>query len=128
MEKSILLVDNSLVIRKVLTRFIRESPLKDACIHEAENGADALSLLADVQVDLIFLDLNMPVMDGFQFLEELKKYPQLASTKVIVCSTEGGPGIESKLSELGVEKILLKPIKPPAFSEVVDYYLKDSGS
>jgi len=125
MEKSILVVDNSLVIRKVITKLLRQGPLSDACIHEAENGADALALLADVQVDFVFLDLNMPVMDGFQFLEELKKYPQLASTEVIVCSTEGGPGILEKLKAVGVERNVLKPIKPDAFNAMVEDLVKE---
>jgi CheY-like chemotaxis protein len=76
----------------------------------AINGLQALSLLADnkLKVDIILLDLNMPVMNGFEFLRVRKERAAIAQIPVIVHSTTIDPGIQKKLKELEVLDVLSK--------------------
>jgi len=118
--KDILIVDNSLVIRKVISKLIEETDLKGSTVHQAENGKDALECLASHDPSIIFLDLNMPEMNGFEFLESFKDDERFESTSIIVVSTEGDPERDRQLTEMGIAGKLVKPIKPAMFKELVE--------
>lgn len=83
--KQILVVDDSAVIRKVATRILEGMRFQTA---EAEDGRKALSACSFLMPDAILLDWNMPVMDGFEFLRELRKMPGGGKPKVVFCTTE----------------------------------------
>jgi two-component system chemotaxis response regulator CheY len=98
MAFNVLVVDDSAVMRSMIVRTLRMSgvPIKE--IHEAANGRDALSVLAEHWVDLALVDINMPVMNGEQLIEEVRKDPIMRDLSVIVVSTES--------SEARIERIL----------------------
>lgn len=74
----------------------------------AENGEKALEILKNAVVDVVITDLKMPVMDGFELLERLKRdHPQ---TRVIVMSMLDGPEVHERLKRLGVNRFLEKPL------------------
>ena len=125
MRNNILIVDNSLVIRKVLKRMLQETSLKDNSIHEASDGAEALEYLDLNSVDIVFLDINMPVMDGIEFLEEIQSKDYRDNLKIIVVSTEGSGERDKQLQDLGIVAKVLKPIRQENLTETVEQVCKN---
>lgn len=118
MDKSILLVDDDKICN-----FINEVTLSKMGIakevHTALNGQDALDLIngyfqGDKALpDVIFLDLNMPIMDGFQFIEAFKRldFPKKDKILIIVLTSSVNPVDIKRAKELGIEHYLTKPVK-----------------
>ncbi len=76
----------------------------------AENGKKALEMLNTASFDLVITDLKMPVMDGFELLEQMKQMKRKRpGTRVMVMSFLGGPGVSERLNDLGVRTIIEKP-------------------
>lgn len=82
-------------------------------LQQAFNGEQALERLVmnEVNPDVIFLDLNMPVMNGIQCLEQIKTNPQLASIPVIIYTTTADPSVISKVISMGAAQFYTKPEK-----------------
>ncbi|MDB5571407.1 MAG: two-component system response regulator [Hyphomicrobiales bacterium] len=104
--KHILIVDDSSVIRKVARRMIEGMQFE---ITEAENGQTALEACHDRMPDAILLDWNMPVMDGLQFLRELRRMPEGASPKVVFCTTENDVAHIARAIHAGADEYIMKP-------------------
>lgn len=79
---------------------------------EASNGADALARLRQQPVDLVFLDLHMPGIDGIQTLEAIRRTPAHAGLPVIVVSADNDGEMVSRALALGVSDYLIKPLTP----------------
>jgi two-component system chemotaxis response regulator CheY len=112
MNCNVLIVDDSTILRTAIRKVVRLAGVEDDRIHEAANGREALELLETLWVDLVLLDLNMPVMDGEQFATELRKNPDLADVAVVVVSTEGNADRLKRMRDLGVMETLRKPFEP----------------
>jgi two-component system chemotaxis response regulator CheY len=112
MSCNVLIVDDSPILRMAIRKVVRLAGIEEDRIHEAGNGREALDVLETVWVDLVLLDLNMPVMDGEQFAIELKKNPDLADVAVVVVSTEGNRDRLQRMRDLGVMETLRKPFEP----------------
>jgi two-component system chemotaxis response regulator CheY len=67
-----LIVDDSSVMRKIVERSLRQAGLELLVVHEAGSGTEGLELLKTKQVDLILSDINMPAMDGLEFLRQVR--------------------------------------------------------
>ena len=104
--KQILVVDDSAVIRKVATRILEGMRFQTA---EAEDGRKALSACSFLMPDAILLDWNMPVMDGFEFLRELRKMPGGARPKVVFCTTENDVAHIARAMHAGADEYIMKP-------------------
>jgi two-component system chemotaxis response regulator CheY len=102
----ILVVDDSAVIRKVARRILE---LQGFEVDEAENGSKALDCCAEAMPDAVLLDWNMPVMDGIQFLRELRKTPEGARPKVVFCTTENDVSQIARAVHAGADGYILKP-------------------
>jgi two-component system, chemotaxis family, chemotaxis protein CheY len=102
----ILVVDDSAVIRKVARRILERLGFE---VDEAENGRKALDCCAENMPDAVLLDWNMPVMDGIQFLRELRKTPEGARPKVIFCTTENDVSQIARAVHAGADGYILKP-------------------
>lgn len=112
MSCNVLIVDDSGVLRSAIRKVVRLAGVEDDRIHEASNGREALEVLETVWIDLVLLDLNMPVMDGEQFATELRKNPDLADVAVVVVSTEANRDRLQRMRDLGVIEMLRKPFAP----------------
>ncbi|MCI5066674.1 response regulator [bacterium] len=121
---SFLLVDDSSIVRKSLKKTFALTDLEISEIHEATNGQEALEVLNSEWVDLVFLDVNMPVMNGIEFMEALVANDELKDTQVIVVSTEGSQERLDRLKELGVVGYLRKPFAPEELVEKVNEILR----
>jgi two-component system chemotaxis response regulator CheY len=104
--KQVLVVDDSIVIRKVARRILEGLSFE---IMEAENGQDALKACARRMPDAILLDWNMPVMDGMQFLRELRRRPDGGGPKVIFCTTENDVAHIARAVNAGADEYIMKP-------------------
>jgi two-component system, chemotaxis family, chemotaxis protein CheY len=90
MSISVLVVDDSSTIRKIIQRCIQQAGLGVTEICEAGNGQEALDLLAQRPVDLVLTDINMPRMDGLQLLSAIRQSPERGSVPVLMITTEAG--------------------------------------
>lgn len=118
MAISILIIDDSSVMRKVLRKALSLTSLEIASIDEAKNGQDALDQISQKRPSLIFLDINMPIMNGIEFMHAAKK-AELA-IPVIVVSTEGSDDRKKELEELGIRAYLRKPISPEMLADCIN--------
>lgn len=108
MSKTVLVVDDSRVSRMMLSKMIN---MIDAgwTIVEAEDGQQAVEKATAASPDLIVMDINMPVMDGFQAIEILR--PQLPDTTMILLSANIQSSSQARAESLGVH-FIAKPITP----------------
>lgn len=109
MATSVLIVDDSAVSRSIVIRSL--PPDWDVAITQASNGCEALAALSEKPHKVVLLDLNMPVMDGYQFLEAVQR-SALAMPIVIVLSGDVQPRAQARVKELGASAFVRKPIRP----------------
>ena len=128
MALKILLVDDSAIVRKVVIRTLGLTNIEVGEVFQAENGLQALEILKSTWVDLIFLDINMPVMNGMEFMEKLRVDEDLKDIPVIVVSTEGSKERIRRLEELGIWIYLRKPVTPETLTQAVAEILKEGGA
>lgn len=112
MNCNVMIVDDSRLLRTAIRKVVRLAGIENDRIHEAGNGREALDILEMVWVDLVLLDLNMPVMDGEQFAQELRQHPDLHDLAVVVVSTESNLDRLQRMRDLGVVESLRKPFEP----------------
>lgn len=116
---SVLVVDDSAINRLVIIEYLK---VKDIDIIEAEDGEQALQKIESEKPDIILLDLIMPVMDGFEVLEILKKQENKIPIIVITAYLKGNTFQRCK--ELGAKAFINKPIKVQELykllSEIID--------
>jgi two-component system, chemotaxis family, chemotaxis protein CheY len=104
--KQVLVVDDSTVIRKVAKRILEGMNFQTI---EAEDGRKALTACGYLMPDAILLDWNMPVMDGFEFLHELRKMPGGLRPKVVFCTTENDVAHIARAIHAGADEYIMKP-------------------
>jgi two-component system chemotaxis response regulator CheY len=104
--KTCLVVDDSSVIRKVARRILEDL---DFNVEEAADGQEALDLCRTAMPDSIFLDWNMPVMDGLEFLKALRAEEGGAEPKVVFCTTENDVAHIAKAMRAGANEYIMKP-------------------
>jgi two-component system chemotaxis response regulator CheY len=120
MAYNILVVDDSAVTREVLTRTLKLAGIPVGEIFHAGNGEEALRVLDEHWADMVFTDINMPVMDGLQFVEELHKRPDWERLPVIVVSTEGSKSRMDDLEKMGISGYIRKPFTPEQIAEMIE--------
>jgi two-component system chemotaxis response regulator CheY len=104
--KSCLIVDDSAVIRKVARRILEGLSFR---ISEAEDGEQALAACKSEMPDAVLLDWNMPVMDGYEFLTQLRSLPEGHAPKVIFCTTENDIAHIARAMHAGADEYIMKP-------------------
>jgi two-component system chemotaxis response regulator CheY len=109
MALKVLLVDDSAVMRKMITRTLRQAGIDLGEVLEASNGVEALEVLTGHVVDLILCDWNMPEMDGLTFLKEARKQYQ---TPVVMLTTESSQEKISEAMAAGANAYISKPFTP----------------
>jgi len=119
MEYNVIIVDDSPSMRKIMLKTIRMSGFPVKNLLEAENGEEALDKCQESWVDIIITDINMPVMDGLQFIEHLQRDEVLHSVPVVVVSSDGREPVIEKAKTLGVVQYLKKPFQPETIAEVL---------
>jgi CheY-like chemotaxis protein len=127
--KNVLLVDDDSVSNFISTKTLERMAIADD-IHTALNGEQALDLFSGYYrdtnslPDVILLDLNMPVMDGFDFLKAFKQLdlPTRDSITIIVVSSSMHPDDIRQAKELGANGYMSKPVTTQGLTEALEAY------
>lgn len=104
-----LIVDDSSVMRKIVERTLRQGGLELELVLEASNGKEGLDLLQKQKVDLILSDINMPSMDGLEFLRQLRSRDLAPGTPVVMITTEGSEEHVKQAIQAGAQGYIRKP-------------------
>jgi two-component system, chemotaxis family, chemotaxis protein CheY len=124
MGYNVLITDDSMIIRKMISKTLNISGLDIGEIYFAENGREALKQLKENWIDIIFADINMPEMNGIEMIEEMRKEDLLSSIPVVIISTERSRERIETLKAMGIKAYLRKPFVPEEFSRVVRELLR----
>ena len=117
MDSDILVVDDSAAIRKILTRVLRQTGMAIQTLHEAGDGQEAMSVMAEHRIDLVLSDINKPKMDGLQLLASLKASAQWHDIPVVMITTEGGETKVAEAVRLGAAGYVRKPFTADQIKE-----------
>lgn len=109
MPVDVLIVDDSAAIRKILQRVLTQANLGVGKVIEAADGREAMEAVKAQPVGLILSDINMPNMDGLQFLGELRSHDQWKQVPVLMISTEGSQTKVMEAVQLGAQGFVRKP-------------------
>ena len=112
-----LVTDDSKLARKVLKKSLCEY-VSEEHIREASNGLEALKVLLQEQLDVVFLDLTMPVMDGYETIPKLLDIKP--DIKIVVVSADIQERAKEKVLALGATMHVEKPIKPPKMKAILE--------
>ncbi|HTZ18216.1 MAG TPA: response regulator [Dissulfurispiraceae bacterium] len=104
--RRVLVVDDSLSVRKYITSFLNARKLKT---YSAANGNEALKVLQETEVDLIITDLEMPVMHGYEFVSRIRSSDRFKEIPIIVLTSRSTGKHKEKALELGADEYLVKP-------------------
>jgi len=119
MSYKILVVDDSDIIRAVIKKTLGMSGLEIGTVYEASNGQEALKTLKEEWIDIVFTDINMPVMNGIEFVKKLSQDNLLATVPVVVISTERRQARIEELNNLGIKAYINKPFRPENFRSTI---------
>lgn len=119
MAFNVLIVDDSSSMRSVIKKTLVISGFDIGQIFEAGNGREALDVLDKQWADIILTDIHMPDMDGLSFLKELQKDEVVATTRVVVVTTDSREDRIEELKELGVNAWIKKPFRPEEIKKVL---------
>jgi two-component system, chemotaxis family, chemotaxis protein CheY len=108
MAWTILIVDDSSLVRSQLRNALE---LKGARVVEAENGSQGLWRARENVVDLVVVDIHMPVMDGIRMVEEMRKLPEYATTPIFILTSDAASSRAEEGKRAGANAWILKPVK-----------------
>jgi two-component system, chemotaxis family, chemotaxis protein CheY len=114
-----LIIDDSSVMRKIVERSLRQAGVELSKVFEAGNGAEALVVIGKEQVDLILCDINMPVMDGLEFVKALATVENAKGVPVVMITTEGSENHVVQALSAGARGYIRKPFTPEQVKEHV---------
>jgi len=118
--KNIVIADDSALARMFIRRCLEIAGLGDANFYEASDGNEAIQKMKEVAADLLVTDLTMPNMNGIELMRRITASPRLSRTPVLVVTSAGNEEQRKELLELGVTRILSKPISPPMLVEAIN--------
>jgi two-component system chemotaxis response regulator CheY len=109
-----LIVDDSAMMRKVVERALRQAGVNLTDVVQANNGVEALTMLreaasSDSAFDLIFSDINMPMMDGLEFIEQRKQEGLAPGVPIVMITTEGSTPMVMRALAAGANGYICKP-------------------
>ncbi len=114
-----LIVDDSRTIRMMLKKFLLAEGFND--LFEAGDGSEALAKLKEVgPVDLALVDWNMPVMDGLDFVKNLRSSKSFDCVRVVMLTTESEAAKVARAMDAGANAFLTKPFNPDALRGKLD--------
>ena len=114
----ILVTDDSKMARKMVIKTLTENIEGDLEIFEAQNGQEALDLYKELSPKIVFLDLTMPIMDGFTALEKIKEFDKNA--KVVVISADIQKLSMDRVLQLGAFNFVKKPIDSSKMKQIFE--------
>jgi two-component system, chemotaxis family, chemotaxis protein CheY len=123
MAYNILIVDDSMIVRSVIKRTLGLCGAEIGEIHEASQGREALELLEKAWIDIVFADINMPVMNGIEMIEEMERRGMMKDVPVVIVTTERNETRIERLKAKGVRACINKPFTPEEIRDILERYL-----
>jgi PleD family two-component response regulator len=122
-----LLIDDDLDDQEIFCMALKEVSADIECMlaNNAEQALERLQPDPSVQPDLIFIDLNMPLMNGFECLQELKKLEHLKDSEIFMYSTSSESRMMSKSLELGAKDFIVKPPSVTMLKEILSQVIDE---
>lgn len=114
-----LIVDDSSVMRKIVERALRQAGLDQLVVHEAGSGAEGIEVLKSKPVDLILSDINMPIMDGLEFLRQIRAQNLAPGVPVVMITTESSEEHVKQAILAGAQGYIRKPFTAEQVKERV---------
>lgn len=114
--KHILYVDDASSMRRLVDLVLE----KNYQLTLAENGLEGLKALEKQKFDVIITDINMPIMDGLQFLQKLRELPNSRFTPVLIMTTEASRELKEEGKRLGATGWIVKPFDPEKLSSIIE--------
>lgn len=114
-----LIVDDSSVMRKIVERALRQAGLDALVVHEAGSGTEGLEVLKSKKVDLILSDINMPSMDGLEFLRQIRAQQLAPGVPVVMITTESSEEHVKAAIQAGARGYIRKPFTAEQVKERV---------
>jgi two-component system chemotaxis response regulator CheY len=124
MALDVLVVDDSAMMRAIIIKTLRLSKLPLGKIFEAANGEQGLQALEDKAIGLLLVDINMPVMNGYEMIDRIRQNPKTANLPIIVVSTESSETRIEMVQRKGAG-FIHKPFNPDAIGETVRRVIGD---
>lgn len=121
---TVMVVDDSKTVRSYHNTMLSEMGIQ---VIEAENGMEALEKSLNDEIDLYLVDVNMPVMDGYSFIGELRKKPKYKNTPIIMITTQQKVEDKEEAYKVGANLFETKPIKPDQLKFYVDLLCVNKG-
>jgi two-component system chemotaxis response regulator CheY len=118
-EVRTLIVDDSSVMRKIVERSLRQAGIDPLVVHEASSGTEGLDVLKVKQVDLILSDINMPSMDGLEFLRQIRAQNLAPGVPVVMITTESSEEHVKQAIQSGARGYIRKPFTADQVKERV---------
>ncbi len=118
-EVKALIVDDSSVMRKIVERSLRQAGLDTLVVHEACSGVEGLDVLRGTKVDLILTDINMPMMDGLEFVRQIKAQSLAHGVPVVMITTESSEEHVRQAILAGARGYIRKPFTAEQVKERV---------
>jgi two-component system chemotaxis response regulator CheY len=119
MSYNVLVVDDSSIVRQMVIRTINMSGLEIGTIHEAGNGREALQVMENEWVDIVFADLHMPEMNGIEMVEKMSEDNLLVSIPVVIVSSDHSQARIDELKKRGIRAYMKKPFRPEGLRDVI---------
>ena len=114
-----LIVDDSSVMRKIVERALRQAGLEPLAVCEAASGTEGLEMLRKNEVDLILSDINMPSMDGLEFLRQIRAQNLAPGVPVVMITTESSEEHVKEAIQAGAQGYIRKPFTAEQVKERV---------
>jgi two-component system chemotaxis response regulator CheY len=118
-KNRVLIVDDSAVMRKIVERSLRMAGVELENVMEANDGWEALALARETRADLVLCDINMPGMDGLEFVRQLGSLENGRGVPVVMITTEAGQGRVGEAFSCGARGYIRKPFTPDQIREQV---------
>ena len=118
MSRGVLVVDDDPFIRKLIATTLED--VAEFELHEAADGVEALSIADREHPTLVFLDVDMPRLNGIEACRMLRERPDTGNTTIVMLTAAHGDSVESLAEEAGADLFLTKPFSPLDLLRLVD--------
>jgi CheY-like chemotaxis protein len=118
MSRAVLVVDDDQFIRKLVATTLED--VSEFDLHEASDGVEALEVAQGTQPAIVFLDIDMPRMDGIDTCRRMRADPQMSHATIVMLTAAHGDQTERMAEEAGADLFLTKPFSPLELLKLVD--------
>jgi len=123
MAYNFLIVDDSATTRTIIKKILELSSIEIGELHEAADGEEALEVLQNKWIDLVFADINMPRMNGVEMVQRMMEDGMLKSIPVVIVSSEGSETRIEEMMSKGIKAYLRKLFTPENIKELAENIL-----